>query len=235
MLLGFLGLVFGFRGLGGLRGPRKDRMLCGGALLVFAATVWVNGSVPQYDWAAGDAFGARRYSVVVPLMALGLGLVIEVSCRVLRRAPLLAPATVIVLATVWNLGFISHFRARKYREMAPLEHLARDQARSLRWATQDVFGFIAGQRGRAFAYDVLSAEYFYTSFNRNGRIYLRSADERYLLHGWHTPSRRIARRTFRRALYPSRRLSSSCVSLKEAEYAPRARRRAGPCPREARS
>jgi len=199
MFLGFLGLVLGLR---------KDRMLFGGALLVVAATVWVNGSVPPYDWAAGDAFGARRYSLVVPLVALGLGIAIEVSCRVLRRAPVLVPVSVIVLAALWNLGFISHFRARKYREMAPLEHLARDQARSLRWATQDVFGFFAGQPGRAFAYDVLSAEYFYTGFNRNGRIYLRSADDRYLLHGWHTPSRRIARRTFRRALYPE-----ACVRI----------------------
>jgi hypothetical protein len=199
MFVGFLGLVLGLR---------RDRMLFGGALLVVAATVWVNGSVPPYDWAAGDAFGARRYSMVVPLVALGLGIAIEASCRMLRRAPLLAPAAVIVLATLWNVGFIAHFRARKYREMAPLEHLARDQARSLRWATQDVFGFLAGQRGRAFAYEMLSAEYFYTGFNRNGRIYLRSADERYLLNGWHTPSRRIARRTFRRALYPE-----ACVRI----------------------
>ena len=199
MLVGALGLVIGLR---------KDRALCGGALAVFAATVWINGSVPGFDWAAGDAFGARRYSLVVPLIAVGLGIAIEASCLVLRRAPILAPAGIVLVAVLWNLGFISHFRARKYREMAPLEQLARDQARSLRWAAQDVLGLIGGERGRAFAYEVLSAEYFYTSFNRNGRINLRSADDRYLLHGWHTPSRRIARRTFRRALYPE-----ACVRI----------------------
>jgi hypothetical protein len=199
MLVGFVGLVWGLR---------RDRMLFGGGLAVFAATAWINGSVPHYDWAGGDAFGARRYSLVVPLIALGLAVAVETSCRVLRRSPILAPAAVIVLATLWNLGFISHVRARKYREMAPLEHLARDQARSLRWASQDVLGLLAGQRGRAFAYDVFSAEYFYTGFNRNGRIYLRAADDRYLLHGWHTPSRRTARRTFRRALYPE-----ACVRI----------------------
>lgn len=199
MFVGFLGLALGCR---------KDRMLYTSALLVFAATVWINGSVPGYDWAAGDAFGARRYSLVVPLMALGLGVAIEAACRLLRRVPLVAPAVVVVLAVLWNLGFVSHFRARQFQEMAPIEHLAREQARSLRWAAQDVLGFVAGQRGRAFAYEALSAEYFYTSFNRNGRIYLRSADDRYLLHGWHTPSRRIARRTFRRALYPE-----ACVRI----------------------
>ena len=199
MFLGLAGLVLGIR---------KNPMLFGGGVVVFLATAWVNGSVPAYDWAAGDAFGARRYTLVVPLIALGLAHALELYGAVARRAPLLVPAAAIVLLSLWNLGFIGHFRARQYPEMAPLERLSRDQAQSLRHAAQDVFGFIAGERGRAFAYDFFSAEYFYTSFNRNGRIYLRSADERYLMHGWYTPSRRIARRTFRRALYPE-----ACVRI----------------------
>jgi hypothetical protein len=120
----------------------------------------------------------------------------------LKRWPLLAPAAGLAALVCWNLGFVSHFRARKYPEMAPLERLAPDQARSLRSSVQDLFGAVAGEQGRAFAYKIFSAEYMYTGFNRSGRILLRSADERYLLKGWHTPSRRIARHTFRRALYP---------------------------------
>lgn len=199
MLAGFIGLVLGVR---------KNPLLCGAGLLVFGATVWVNGSVPVYDFAAGDAFGARRYCLVVPLVALGLGYAIEAYCVVSRRAPLLAPAVAVALASFWNLGFVSQFRARKYREMAPLERVARDQARSLRLAAQDVLGWLAGERGRAFAYDMFSAEYFYTSFNRHGRIDLRSADETFLIRGWHTPSRRTSRRPFRRALYPE-----ACVRI----------------------
>jgi hypothetical protein len=71
-----------------------------------------------------------------------------------------------------------------------------------------VMGALGGIEGRALAYKMLSAEYFYTSFNRSGTIFLRSADGRYLLRGWGTPSRRTARRTFRNALYPE-----ACVRI----------------------
>jgi len=56
--------------------------------------------------------------------------------------------------------------------------------------------------GRALAYKVFSAEYFYAGLNPSGSIFLRSIDERFLLRGWHTGSRRTAKRTYRRALYP---------------------------------
>lgn len=199
MLVGFFGLVLGLR---------RQTLFYGAALGVFVATIWVNGSVPEYDYAAGDAYGARRYSLVVPLVALGLAAFLDSYTKFARKVPLAVPAGIIAIAVAWNLGFISHFRARKYPEMAPLERLARDQVRGLRLLTQDVLGWVAGEEGRAFAYDLFSAEYFYTGFNRSGRILLRSADERYLIRGWHTPSRRIARRTFRRALYPE-----ACVRL----------------------
>ena len=119
-----------------------------------------------------------------------------------QRWPLLAPAAAVVLLVAWNLGFVSHFRARKYPGAAPIERLATDQARAWRRTMQDVMGAVAGAEGRSLAYKYFSAEYFYTDFNKSGTILLRSADESYLLEGWHTPSRRIARRTFRRALYP---------------------------------
>ena len=91
MFLGFVGLVIGVSGL------RRSRLLYGASLLVFVATTWVNGSVPEYDWAAGDAFGARRFSLVVPLMALGLGAFLEAAARVLVRRPLLVPTAVLLV------------------------------------------------------------------------------------------------------------------------------------------
>ena len=202
MFLGFVGLVFGFSGFSGFSGLHRSRLLYGGSLLVFVATAWVNGSVPEYDWAAGDAFGARRFSLVVPLMALGLGALLEATVGVLARKPLLVPAAVLLLLSLWNVGLISHFRARKYRGSAPLEQVAADQARGLRLASQEILGWVAGERGRAWAYEIFSAEYFYTRFNRSGTINLRSAGQQYLLDGWGTGSRRKADRTFRRALHP---------------------------------
>lgn len=199
MFMGFLGLVLGIR---------DSPLLHGGGLLILGLTAWVNGSVPSFDWAAGDAFGGRRFSEVVPLMAVGLAFLLELSSRALRRWPLLAPAAGIALLVVWNLGFVSHFRARKYPDAAPLERLARDQALLLRDTSQHVLGTVAGAEGRALAYKIFSAEYFYAGLNPSGTILLRSADEKALLRGWHTGSRRTARRTYRRALFPE-----ACVSV----------------------
>ncbi len=198
MLLGLLGLVAGLR---------DSFMLHAGGLLVFALTVWVNGSVPAFDWAAGDAFGARRYSEIVPLMVIGLGFLLESSTRALKRWPLLAPASAIAALVVWNLGFVSHFRARKYPDAAPLERLAKDQARLLQESAADVLGAVSGDEGRALAYKIFTAEYFYSGLNPSGTIVLRS-EERFLRRGWHTGSRRTARRTYRRALYPE-----ACVAI----------------------
>jgi hypothetical protein len=192
MLLGFVGLVTGLR---------ESPMLHGGALVILGLTAWINGSVPYFDWAAGDAFGARRYTEVVPLMVLGVASLVDVSSRVLRRQPLLAPAAALGLLVLWNLGLVSHFRARKYPDAAPLERVARDQAKLLSERAKDALGVLAGARGRALAYKVFSGEYFYAGLDPSGTIRVRT-DERFLLHGWHTPSRRMAKPPFRRALFP---------------------------------
>jgi hypothetical protein len=198
-------MVFGFLGL--LAGLRASPMLHGGGLLVFALTTWVNGSVATWDWAAGDSFGARRYSEVAPLMAVGLGCLLESSKRVLARWPLLAPATGIAALILWNLGFVWHFRARRYPDAAPLVRLAADQARLLQETVSDALGASSGVEGRALAYKIFSGEYFYAGLEPSGTILPRS-DDRFLLRGWHTGSRRTARRTFRYALHPE-----ACVAI----------------------
>lgn len=197
MILGLVGLMAGLR---------AQPLLHGGALLVFAATAWVNGGV--FDWAAGDAFGARRFDLVVPLMAVGLGAFIAGSAGALARRPLMAPALLLLLLGLWNVGFILVFRQGKYPEMAPLERLARDQARSLRLASQRALGALLGPRGRALAYKYFAGEYFYTTFNRGGTIDLWNADERYLTRGWSSRSRRQEEVPFRWALYPE-----ACVRI----------------------
>jgi hypothetical protein len=199
MFVGFLGLILGIR---------DSPMLHGGGLVVLGLTSWVNGSVPAFDWAAGDAFGARRYCEVVPLIAVGLAHLLELSSRALGRRPLLAPAAGIAALVLWNLGFVSHFRARKYPDAAPLERLARDQARLLQESAEGALGKVGGSPGRALAYKIFSAEYYYAGLSPSGTILLRFADERSLLRGWHTGSRRTARRSYRRALFPE-----ACVTI----------------------
>jgi hypothetical protein len=63
----------------------------------------------------------------------------------LARHPLWAPAALLSALALWNLGFIAVFRAGAYPGAAPLERVARDQARVLKAAAQGG----AGRGGRA--------------------------------------------------------------------------------------
>ncbi len=64
---------------------RREGALAWGALLACAATAWVNGGVD--DWAAGEAFGARRYDVALPFLGLGLGQAVRLGEAWGRRRP----------------------------------------------------------------------------------------------------------------------------------------------------
>jgi hypothetical protein len=197
LALGVLGLILGLR---------RDPLFHAGALAVFVATTWVNGGVS--DWAGSDAYGARRFDLVIPLLAPGLALVCGGLAAAVARAPLLAPAAVILLAGLWNVGLVTHFRHGRYSEMAPLERLAADQGRLVRRGAERLLGAVAGARGRAWAYRYFSAEYFYTGFNTNGTIDLWAADDRYLVRGWGNRSRRTLEPSYRWALPPE-----ACVRL----------------------
>jgi hypothetical protein len=197
MLLGVLGLILGLR---------EDRMLFGGSLAVLVATAWVNGGV--YDWAAGDAFGARRFDLVVPLLALGLAVFTKATASVLRRRPLLAPAALLALLVAWNLGFVELFRRGEYPGAAPLERLAADQARLLRNGLQQVAGAVAGPRAAALVYKALSGEYLYTRFNPGGTLSLANIDDRELRGAWSSRRRKPGEPAFRWALAPE-----SCVRV----------------------
>jgi len=174
-LLGVLGLVLGIR---------RDRLLHLPALLVCAATAWVNGAVTDWDWEGGDAFGARRFDLVVPLFAVGLAQLLTDAAALVRRKPLLAPAALLVLLAARNLGLIRLFRAGHYAEMAPLEDVARRQARGLAQTAEEVAGRLAGARGRALAYALFSSEYMFSSANPTGIVELAEAGERELDGGW---------------------------------------------------
>jgi hypothetical protein len=197
MLLGLVGLLLGLR---------EDAPLFGGALAVFLATAWVNGGA--YDWAAGDAFGARRFDLVMPLLALGLAVFARSAAAVLRRRPMLGPAALLLLLVAWNLGFVALFQGGGYAGAAPLERLASDQARLLRERLQEVAGAVAGPRGRAFVYKALSAEYLYTRFNPGGTLSLGSIDDRELRGAWSSRRRKPGEPAFRWALAPE-----SCVRV----------------------
>ena len=188
-------------GLAGLLiGLRRDPLLHSGALLVCAATAWVNGSVTDWDWAAGDAFGARRFDLAVPLLAWGLATLLRSAVPTLARAPLIAPAALLAALAAWNLGLVALFREGRYPGAAPLDRVAGDQGRQARDMALDTADRLAGARGRALAYKHLSGEYLY-DLHPDGVVEL-AAEERLLRAGWSARASRSETPHFRWALAP---------------------------------
>jgi hypothetical protein len=180
---------------------RRDRTLHTGALLVCAATAWVNGSVTDWDWAAGDAFGARRFDLALPLVAWGLAALLAGARPLLVRAPLLLPAAVLLVLALWNAGLVVLFREGRYPGAAPIDVVAADQARLARDAVLTAAGAMAGARGRALAYKHLSGEYLFAALHPDGVVEL-AAEERLLRHGWSARANRSEAPHFRWALGP---------------------------------
>jgi len=186
-------------GLAGLLlGLRRDRRVHAGALLVCAAAAWVNGSVTDWDWAAGDAFGARRFDVAVPLLAWGLAALLRMAAP--ARAAWLAPVALLAALVAWNLGLVALFREGRYAGAAPFARVASDQARLARDLALGAAEGIAGTRGRALAYRHLSGEYLH-DLHPDGVIEL-AAEERWLLAGWSARANRTEAPHFRWALAP---------------------------------
>ena len=185
LLLGLLGLFFHLR---------RDPALAGGALLAFAALAWTNGAVTDWDWEGGDAFGARRFDVAVPLFAVGLAAFAQRAQALAARRPWLLPAAILVPLVLWNLGFVVVFRKGRYPEAAPLDRVASDQALLFRRMATGAFG--------PRAYDFLSGEYFFGAIAHRGALSLAHADDRTVGSGFSPPAWREGGPAFRWALYP---------------------------------
>jgi hypothetical protein len=161
---------------------REHPLLGIGGLVVCAANAWINGGVQ--DWAASDAFGARRFDFVMPLIAVGVAeLAMRVS-RAVRARPMLAPMAIGLLLVCWNLGFVRGFEMRLFPTAAPLAKVAALQARNVQDALDTGLGVVAGKTGRALAYNIGVGEYFYTNVNPSGSIEVGAVESPYLVEGW---------------------------------------------------
>jgi len=197
LALGLLGLLLAFR---------REPLLCGGALAAFLALAWTNGSVADWDWEGGDAFGARRFDVAIPFLALGLGALTVRLRDLAAQRPLLLPGFALVLLVAWNLGFLAIFRSGRYPEAAPFDRVARDQARLVRRLATGAAGAAFGSRGRAAAYELFSGEYLFGALG--DRVRLAAADERVLGSGFSAPAWREGGPAFRWAAFPE-----ACLTL----------------------
>jgi hypothetical protein len=187
VLLGTLGLVPALRRFG---------HLAAAGLLVFAATAWFNGAVATYR--AGDSFGARRFDLVIPFVALGLAVLVHAA----RRWPLLAPTLVVGAAVLWNLGFIRLWNRNVFPAAAPLESLAAAQAGQAEDVAERVLGRLFGPRGRVFAYNALVGEYMYWNLGDEGHYELGNPALRYLAGGWSAAVNRTGPPQYRTAFHP---------------------------------
>jgi hypothetical protein len=177
-----------------------------GALAVLAASAWVNGGVK--DWAGADAFGARRFDLVVPLLGVALAALAQGTARAVARRPWLVPAAAGAVMVLWNVGLMRLYRHSIVREAAPLDRLAAAQLFQLRKGTEDALERLGGPRARSVAYMFFVGEYFYWNANLAGTIDVGAPEGRYLVAGWSRAKRREGWPAFRWALYPR-----ACVSI----------------------
>jgi hypothetical protein len=178
--------------LGLLLALRRWPALAGAGVLVLLATAWLNGSLA--DWWGSDAFGGRRFDIVVPFLAVGFAALLDLC----RRAPLLAPTAVLAAMALWNVGLVNLFRNRGVTGAAALEQVASRQAWQLRRVAEEMLGRAAGARGRALAYKFFAGEFLYLNLNlAAGTIDLGAGDARYLSGAWSGPENREGPPTFR--------------------------------------
>ena len=179
---------------------REWLSLAAGALLVLAASAWINGGVQ--DWAGADAFGARRFDLVVPLLAVGVTAVARVAAGAVARRPWLAPAAAAALLVVWNVGLMRLYRHRVVKESAAFDRQAGAQWFQVRRIVESGLERLGGPRLRNLAYMFFVGEYFYWNTNLSGTIDMAAPEGRYLSGGWSPPHRRPSWPAFRWAYYP---------------------------------
>ena len=173
-------LIPGFLGLLMVRGSLRRFALSG--LAIFAITAWTNGGVRDFNGA--DAFGGRRYDLVIPFFALGLASMMAAVRPFLAKRPLALPALLFTLAALWNVSFMTAYRAKSFRTTAPVDELAATQVDRLHRLAKDATDWM-GPRARFRVYDAFVGLYTYIGEYRPGGDFdLATLEPRFLRSGW---------------------------------------------------
>jgi len=171
LLLGLLGLL--------LPGPALARAAVAG-VAILVLTTWTNGAV--LDFEGGDAFGARRYDLVVPFFAVGLARLLAAITPFMERRPLALPALLLSLSVAWNLSLMADF-GTTFTSAAPLDEAAAAQARRLHRGARHVLGWLGpGMRFRI--YDAFVGLHTYRNYRPGGDFDLATLEPRFLHAGW---------------------------------------------------
>lgn len=110
--------------LGTIAYLRRDWRWATAALLVLTIMVWINGAAE--DWAGGWAFGGRRFTSTLVLLAPGLALVLDG----VRRRPIVALVPLVGAALLWNHLLMVQYTAGLVPKDGPISFgaLVRQQA-----------------------------------------------------------------------------------------------------------
>lgn len=189
LLLGLIGLVIVVRGRGAY---------CLAALAILGVTAFVNGTVR--DWNGSDAFGARRFDLVMPLFAFGMAGLFARARLLLARRPLLIPAALMAAATVWNASLIDLRRGRTVTAF-PLDELASLQTQQVRRAADATVGRL-GPSARAAIYRIFVGLFAYDNYWPGGDFDLAALEPRFLGKGWSQVEMWEDGAKFRYLLYP---------------------------------
>jgi hypothetical protein len=181
---GFLGLLLLLR---------RDRRSASTLLLVTAVVSYVNAC--SGDWWAGGSFSNRRFDALLPILALGLALSLDVLQRLAARAPGRLLVAAGALLVTWNLLFMEQYR----REVIPRDDtvsfpriaqanadlLADLTGTPLAWPANWIYALRHGMPPAR--YDGMVGKYlFYRQGNLNGLVDLGDdrVDPRLLGEGW---------------------------------------------------
>ncbi len=150
------------------------------ALLIFVFTAFLNGSV--LDWNASAAFGARRFDVILPLLAYGLAGLLVAARPTLMRKPLLLPSVGLVITVLWNGSLIDLRRGRPAAAL-PIDELASLQVGQARRAADATLGLL-GPSARDVIYRVFVGLWTYENYRPGGDFDLATLEPRFLRVGW---------------------------------------------------
>ncbi len=166
--------------LGTLLYWRRNRRWSTAALAVFAAMCWVNGSAE--DWHGSWAFGARRFTSTLVVLAPGLAAAVAL----VRKRPMLLIAPVAGFAALWNFYLMVQWNKDYIPREAPVS-FERIAVQQVRFFFQDYFYPFVFPANVVFSwreglpldrYDHLAAitQTFGVGFDAGAR--------EYLLNGW---------------------------------------------------
>jgi hypothetical protein len=157
---------------------RRTPLVAIGGGLVFAATVVLGSSTP--DWHGSDAFGSRKFDLMLPFFAWGLA---RLSQGLLKR-PAFAVGLIVCSFGLWNVGMI---RMKLDGRLDGSPSVAQIATGQVALASGDAHSLLArafGPRGTENWYRLFVGDYIYVTSNPSGALRIADPDSPYLALGF---------------------------------------------------